>query len=383
MDSNKHELEVLTARLERWLLDTALPLWWEQGADHIHGGFHELLSLDGAPITDVPRRARVQGRQSYVYAMAGALGWTGPWRDGAVHGLNYLAARYWQPDGLYCTMVSPDGAVLDGKVMLYDQAFALLAMAWVARLCPDRTDVKTTARDLFERIAKARRHKAGGFAENSDPAFLSNPHMHTLEAALAWCETEPGTIWDTLADEIVALCLDKFIDPQGGFLREAFDEQWRPHSGPKGHIVEPGHQFEWAWLLEQWGRKRGDVRACAAARKMYEVGLLGVDRERNAAMDEMSDRLVVTRSTARLWPQTERLKAALILSETAQGETRAGYFDEALSAAHGLLAYLRTPLPGLWRDKLMPDGTFVEEPAPASSLYHIICAIASLKQALS
>jgi mannose-6-phosphate isomerase len=26
------------------------------------------------------------------------------------------------------------------------------------------------------------------------------------------------------------------------------------------------------------------------------------------------------------------------------------------------------------------DGTFVEEPAPASSLYHIICAVASLKE---
>ena len=90
----------------------------------------------------------------------------------------------------------------------------------------------------------------------------------------------------------------------------------------------------------------------------------------------------MTRPTARLWPQTERLKAALILSETAQGETRARYLAEALSASHGLLAYLRTPVPGLWRDKLLPDGTFVEEPAPASSLYHIICAIASLKQAL-
>jgi hypothetical protein len=26
------------------------------------------------------------------------------------------------------------------------------------------------------------------------------------------------------------------------------------------------------------------------------------------------------------------------------------------------------------------DGRFVDEPAPASSLYHIICAVASLKE---
>jgi mannose-6-phosphate isomerase len=30
-----------------------------------------------------------------------------------------------------------------------------------------------------------------------------------------------------------------------------------------------------------------------------------------------------------------------------------------------------------------PDGTLVEEPAPASSFYHIVCAIAEMDQALA
>ncbi|TWB25999.1 hypothetical protein FBZ91_1477, partial [Nitrospirillum viridazoti] len=33
-------------------------------------------------------------------------------------------------------------------------------------------------------------------------------------------------------------------------------------------------------------------------------------------------------------------------------------------------------------DRLNPDGTFVEEAAPASSFYHIVCAIQELDQAL-
>jgi mannose/cellobiose epimerase-like protein (N-acyl-D-glucosamine 2-epimerase family) len=37
--------------------------------------------------------------------------------------------------------------------------------------------------------------------------------------------------------------------------------------------------------------------------------------------------------------------------------------------------------PGAWRDKYRPDGTFVDEAAPASSLYHIVAAISELVRA--
>ena len=46
------------AALKRWLFDVALPLWWEDGADRIQGGFHEAISLDGKPLPR-PHRARV------------------------------------------------------------------------------------------------------------------------------------------------------------------------------------------------------------------------------------------------------------------------------------------------------------------------------------
>ncbi|MEJ0007621.1 MAG: AGE family epimerase/isomerase [Steroidobacteraceae bacterium] len=39
-------------------------------------------------------------------------------------------------------------------------------------------------------------------------------------------------------------------------------------------------------------------------------------------------------------------------------------------------------MPGLWYDKIDREGKFVVEPAPASSFYHIICAIAEFGEAL-
>ncbi len=98
--------------LKPWLFDAALPLWWSNGADHARGGFEELLDLEGEPVA-APRRARVQARQVYVYATAGAMGWDGPWRVAADHGLDYLLTRFSRPDGLVRTSYSPTGAPVD------------------------------------------------------------------------------------------------------------------------------------------------------------------------------------------------------------------------------------------------------------------------------
>ena len=71
---------------------------------------------------------------------------------------------------------------------------------------------------------------------------------------------------------------------------------------------------------------------------------------------------------ARLWSQIERLHAGLAV----------GGWDEALKAAAVIRRFLDVPTPGLWRDRLSPDGTFVDEPAPSSTLYHLISAARAL-----
>jgi mannose-1-phosphate guanylyltransferase / mannose-6-phosphate isomerase len=365
-----------------WLLQAALPLWWEVGADRQHGGFEELIGLDGKPVAS-PRRARVQGRQSYVYAAAGHFGWNGPWAEGALFGLDYLNRRYKQPDGLFCTEVSAEGEVSNRAEFLYDQAFALMAAAWAARQLPQQRERLTVfARDLIASV-ETRRHPQGGFRESGGIAFLSNPHMHLLEAALAWFETDGNPAWKKLASEIVDLCLTHFIDAETRSLHEYFDEHWAPVAGDKGHSVEPGHQFEWAWLLERWSRIADDAKAYKTARRLFEVGCRGIDTVRNVAIDEMDDSFAARRTTARLWVQTERLKAALILSEAGDVRERTAYLSEADAAAAGLWQYLETPVTGLWRDKMLPEGGFVAEPAPASSLYHIICAIMCLRETVT
>lgn len=356
-------------RLKDWLFASALPLWWSLGADRHRGGYREGLGQDGQPVDEL-RRIRVQARQVYAYAMAGRLGWRGPWREAVEHGLGYLEARYRREDGLYRTLITAEGAISDDTALLYDQAFVLLALAAAAKaLAEDRSRLTVQALELLERVRTAYGHPAGGFREaGQGRPFQANALMHLFEAALNWTEVSSDPLWTGLADEIGRLCCDHFVDAKSGALREVFDEAWRPAPGELGRILEPGHQFEWAWLLKQWAGLRGRSEAGETAQRLFRAGQAGVDPDRGAALDSMFDDFVAREHTARLWPQTERLKAAHILGEEDAGEKAAGLVE----------AYLSVPTPGLWRDRLDPDGRFAEGPAPASTLYHLVAAIAEL-----
>jgi mannose-1-phosphate guanylyltransferase/mannose-6-phosphate isomerase len=349
---------------EAWLGEAALPLWAGAGVDPLGGLFQETLSVAGAPI-EAPRRARAQARQVFVFASAAAAGYGDRWRPVARAGWERFVAVYRRPDGLFINRAAADGAPIDTGVDIYEQAFALLAMAALQAVDSSAGDLVSEASRTLAAL-QDRRVPGGGFRESGPHPYQANCHMHLFESALAW-EAAGGPVWAALADELAMLAMSRFIDPETGALREFFDEGWQALRG-QGGLVEPGHQFEWAWLLERWGVARGSAAARAAARRLFANGLKGVDPVRHVAVNALWDDFSVRDGNARLWPQTEHLKAAMVLGDEAQG----------LRAAQGLAQYLDTPARGAWRDKLRADGTFVEEPAPATSFYHLMVAILEL-----
>jgi len=80
---------------------------------------------------------------------------------------------------------------------------------------------------------------------------------------------------------------------------------------------------------------------------------------------------------ARLWPQTERLKAAIAFARL-DPTGRQRFESDAADAWRGLQLFIDAKTPGLFRDKRKPDGAFAPEGALASSLYHIVGAVSEL-----
>ncbi|QTN19939.1 AGE family epimerase/isomerase [Brevundimonas sp. AJA228-03] len=362
-------------RFADWLRLKALPTWATLGMG-CDGSFAEALTLAGRPV-HVPRRARVQARQIYVYAQAGILGWEGPWQHIVKAGTRCLIDKFIKPDGLARTLLSAEGEPLDDTSMLYDQAFILLALAMADKVGVAEPDLVQCAINLRDALA-VRVLPNGALREAGEHPFQSNAHMHLLEAALEWEQSRPDAGWMALSDRVVGLALSTFIDPAGGFLREFFDESWGPADGDDGRLVEPGHQFEWAWLLARYAVSRKDEKILAAAHRLYAAGLRGVGDRDRVACDSLNDDLSVRSSRARLWPQTEWLKASLILAECAVDGSRADFLEQAAAAQRALALYLTSD--GLWHDKRLSTGAFIDEPAPASSFYHIMAAFTELKR---
>jgi mannose-6-phosphate isomerase len=296
--------------------------------------------------------------------MAPSLGWRGDAAGLIRHALDYFVARYQRPDGLFRTLIAADGSPLDNSALLYDQAFALLAFNVAAAGGESRA-----ARAAVIRASRAghEAHEACGAGFN--PACRRAcrcsriRHMHLFEAALAGCEVcSDSSVWKPLSDEIAELALNKFVDAETGALREFFDEQWNPAPGIPGRIVEPGHQFEWAWLLLRWGGTK-NARARAVALRLIEIGEMHGVRH-GLATNSLLDDFSAHDAGARLWPQTERLKAAAIAARLT-GEAK--YFSMTVAAADRLMRYLDCPIPGLWYDRIDAQGDIVDEPAPAAA----------------
>ncbi|MES0872042.1 AGE family epimerase/isomerase [Pseudovibrio sp. SCP19] len=373
-------------KLRAWLFEDALPLWLKAGEDAVNGGFAETITLDCQGSAD-NRRGRVNPRMVFVYCEAGRLGWNGPWMDVALRTQAYVERVYGTSEGYIGALATPDGELLDTSFDLYNQAFALLALSSIADVNAEKREEACAKAGALLEVLKGRfKHPIAGFQE-AEPARAplgANPHMHLFEMCLEWersenLSAEQKAVWSALADELGALCLKFFICEKTGGLREFFALDWSPMPGDEGRALEPGHHFEWAWLLSRWNKLRGDDRAKAAAARLFEIAEVhGVDRERGVALMGINDDFSVRDPLARLWSQAEWLKGSIAMLESTPESEWPRYRQSMLDALAALELFFEDVPAGLWKDKFLPDGTFVKEAAPASSLYHIISAISEL-----
>lgn len=361
------------AHARQWLFEAAAPLWAGVGVCP-DGLFAERLSLQGERVV-MPRRLRVQARQIFSFCTIGRLGWDGPWREIVTRAVDILITRGRRADGLFCHLFDETGAVSNHALDLYDHAFGLFALAHAGQML-DRPDLFDIAEEIQDRLDQDWRRPEGGFWEGEltpCPPYRQNPHMHMFEAALAHSRFSGRPRWRLMVDELAALFRNRFQDSASGAVTEYFDRDWGRLPGEEGIIAEPGHCLEWAWLFEVGFDDGSGVPVSDALTAFARSN--GLCTSHGVAINEVRTDGSIRDAGARLWPQTERLKAAIArLNRTGSREEEL----EAISAYKGLIRYWDTPALGVWRDRLNADGSWVEEDAPASSFYHIVCALHEL-----
>ncbi|NDW54611.1 AGE family epimerase/isomerase [Aliiroseovarius sp. PrR006] len=372
--------------LSTWFHEKALPLWADRGFCFDECRFIEGLCENDQPIRLADNRARIQPRQIYAFTSAWMRGWRGMSPEMIVSSLEWFTSRYRRSDGTFGNIVSAEGFLTDPRFDLYNQSFVLLMFAQMAQFQPKHKALfEAEAVSLLRAIKAGYTNAHGGYL--SGPAaegFMeSNPHMHLFEAALAWeSVAKDNSVWRDLSDEIGALAIKRMIDPSCGTLGEYFNSDWTPAPGTKGEIVEPGHQFEWAWLLVRWAKRCNNPWAKKAALRQYKFGRKHGTSKLGLVMMSVGRDAAVIDPTARLWSQTEWLKAATLFAQDPSFSGQHDFMSEIIRSLHAISAFLNTKENGSWIDRIDPNGHTLDAKAPASSLYHIASAVYELEDAL-
>jgi mannose/cellobiose epimerase-like protein (N-acyl-D-glucosamine 2-epimerase family) len=350
-------------------------LWGTAGVDHERGGFFEELNLSGRP-TAVPfKRTRVLCRQVYVFSHASLLGWE-PGADLSAMGYDYLVRNaFLGRDQGWARRLTAHGGVLDGTPDLYDLSFVLFALAWRYKASGDKSAL-TRAHEALDFIHRRLRHPSGaGFWHEWPPQGprQQNPHMHLLEACLVAFDASNEGRFMEWATQLVDLFRNRFYD--GRTLAEYFTDDWHREPGDGGRIVEPGHMFEWAWILCTYQRLTGRNLSAESTGLVEFSERHGVDLATHLTFNRVRDDGAVLDRGSRTWPNTERIKGHLALME--HGDHDGG---EAIAASARVLLdrYFDVSPRGSWMDHFDAGGQPIATVVPASTLYHVFLAFAEI-----
>jgi mannose-6-phosphate isomerase len=351
-----------------------LPYWARHGWDTARGGLHERLDSRGSPLDLGYRRLTVAARQLLTFSWGTLDFGRDPSADAAHRCFDYLLTRFRDPrhDGWFFKL-DLDGAPLDDSKDLYATGFVIMGLTAYARAFASG-EAKQLAAQTLALVQEKFTLPGGWFAKSagrdwtiSDPSLETNPHMHLLEAAIHVYQATGSDLSLRFIDQIVGLYRRHFLDASTGSLREFFDGAANPHP-QQGHIREPGHHFEWYWLLQQEPLRQRHPDVAPLAERMLAWGeAFGIDRQFGGIFDQVDGSGGIVTATKRIWPVTEAIKAfaAAYIAKRQPADLR------RVNAMLDLIFDTYRLAQGRWVEWLNRDLTLLHDWMPPTTCYHL------------
>ena len=305
--ASQPELTALFARVQQHFLDVIVPLWQGPGWNPDMALPYEALDASHLPLPPQRYRAMACARQLYLFSsLIGQVPAAGERAAALFHSLQ--THFHDTEHGGWFYSIDPHGAPLDQRKDLYTHAFILFACA----LYWDKVREPQVESVLNAALATIAQHFATGDGlyeasldrdwSSLDTGPLQNPLMHLAEAFLATLSVrEDNAVQDALVDLCTAMH-ERFIDPHHDVLME------KP-LGAEANWFEPGHQFEWYFLLESSPLLHGSALHTSLERAFAFTEQLGVDRQTGAVRAMLTLEGLSKDATQRIWAQAEYLRA--------------------------------------------------------------------------
>lgn len=286
--------------------------------------------------------------------------------------------------GFYKTL-SADGDPQDRRKDFYGHAFVLFALATYGGIFGNKNAI-TIARSTNDLIKNKIKLPTGWYAtdrtenwQETGAALDQNPHMHLLEAYIAlYRETnEPAFLAD--AEALAAFAAKHLIHRDHRVIPETVDGDGHAYADTD-LILEPGHQFEWCWILHQLAGISGDDKYRTLADPLFDwANRVGVDGDYGGIYNKVRFDGQLIDAQKRIWPVTECIKAWAVNAQRTGG-------DAARAALSGWLRFLLDVYlqkDGQWHEYVDRDLKPLTDYMPGTTPYHLLMALIEAKKAAS
>lgn len=372
-------IEHLSHKLHRrWV-----PKWHEAFRDDKIGGFHERLGHSFQVVDTEQRRLVTQCRQIAIYSDASHDKRSPDFRKDLAKRFDFLCRAYRVPEtGGWRFSIRPDGTA--AEEILYDfyaHAFVIFTLSLYYKATKDDKAHELALQTLAFLDSNFRQDGLAGLVEGLDKDLKpvkairrQNPHMHLFEACLFAYETWGDPVFMEMARQMHDLFTMYFFDQVTGTLGEFFEDNLSPHE-TQGHLVEPGHHFEWVWLLKKYADLNNFDNPVLQAQRwnlLSWANTYGYDTEYGGIYDQLDRNGNVIKETKRIWPFAEALKANAMMLDS--GKDRDELKDRmALMINVFESGYIEER--GFWTETLNRDLSPQTDYLPGTTPYHLYFGI--------
>ncbi|AKV06401.1 N-acylglucosamine 2-epimerase [Pseudomonas fluorescens NCIMB 11764] len=305
--ASQPDLIALFSSVHQHFQDVIVPLWQGPGWNAELALPYEALDAGHLPLPPQRYRAMACARQLYLFSSL--IGQIPGAEERAAALFRSLQQHFHDAEhGGWFYSIDPQGAPLDQRKDLYTHAFILFACAHYWDKVREPL-VESVLNAVLEVVAQ-RFATGDGLYEaclerdwsslNTGP--LQNPLMHLAEAFLATLSVREDLAVQRALVELCTAMQKRFIDSQHGVLME------KP-LGAVDNWFEPGHQFEWYFLLESSPLLRGSKLHASLERAFAYTEQLGVDQSSGAVRAMLTLDGQSKDGTQRIWAQAEYLRA--------------------------------------------------------------------------
>ncbi|MEB0079351.1 AGE family epimerase/isomerase [Pseudomonas sp. CCI3.2] len=365
--ASQSEMTAVFAAIQLHFQQVIVPLWLGPGWNSQLALPYEAVDAHHQPLPPQRYRAMACARQLYLFSSLIDQPAVPEARGRAAALFRSLQQHFHDAEhGGWFYSIDPQGKPLDQRKDLYTHAFIIFACAhyWAkVRELLVESVLNAALTVVAERFADGTGLYEASLGQDwsslgSGP--LQNPLMHLAEAFLATVSVREDKPTQAALAQLVDAMQQRFVDPVHGVMLE------KP-LGAVDNWFEPGHQFEWFFLLASSPLLRDSPLHGSLTRAFDYTEQQGVDPLTGAVKATLDVDGTARDGTQRIWAQAEYLRALALRPDS----------DQAL--AQQLKALQQRFLhPTGWHECLDDQGNVSRSDMPSTTPYHLATCYSGL-----